>query len=121
MITLDLIAKEHFQGTKTSPPLSTKVMLKIYVCLFVCFLRGATGTKFISFVFTVTATPCLLGSARSVRAVDCGQAGSSKEEGCQKSVHLGESMEHAVSVTHYSFGLNLIITKSPFGVFLKPQ
>lgn len=96
-------------------------MLKIYVCLFVCFLRGATGTKFISFVFTVTATPCLLGSARSVRAVDCGQAGSSKEEGCQKSVHLGESMEHAVSVTHYSFGLNLIITKSPFGVFLKPQ
>ena len=72
MITLDLIAKEHFQGTKTFPPLSTKVMLKIYVCLLVFFFRGATGTKFISFVFTVTATPCLLGSAASVRAVDCG-------------------------------------------------
>lgn len=118
MITLDLIAKEHFQGTKTFPPLSTKVMLKIYVCLFVFFFRGATGTKFISFVFTVTATPCLLGSAASVRAVDCGQAGSSEEEGCQKSVHLGE---HVVSAIHYSFGLNLIITKSLFGVFLKPQ
>ena len=66
-------------------------MLKIYVCLFVFFFRGAMGTKFISFVFTVTATPCLLGSAASVRAVDCGQAGSSEEEGCQKQHwHSGE-------------------------------
>ena len=32
MITLDLMAKEHFQGTKTFQPLSTKVRLKIYVC-----------------------------------------------------------------------------------------
>lgn len=91
----------------------------MFVCLF--FLGRATGTEFISSAFAVTAAPRLLGSALSVRVVDCGQAGLAKKEGCQKAVHLGESMEHVVNVTHYSCGLNLIITKSPFGVFLKPQ
>ena len=67
MITLDSIAKEHFQGTKTFPSLSTKVMLKIMsVCLFVSFCR-AMGTTCISFAFPVTATPCLRGSALCTR------------------------------------------------------
>lgn len=62
----------------------------MFVCLF--FFGRATGTEFISSAFAVTAAPRLLGSALSVRAVDCGQAGLAKEEGCQKAVHLGESI-----------------------------
>ena len=34
MITLDLIAKEHFQGTKTLQPWSTKAVLKIRLLFF---------------------------------------------------------------------------------------
>lgn len=34
--------------------------------MFVFFFHRAMGTKFISFVVTVTVTPCLLSSALSV-------------------------------------------------------
>lgn len=90
MITLDLIAKEHFHTKKMFQPVSTKVMLKI--CTFFLFLQG-DGTQGISCTLTMTATSRLLRSA----PCEVQQVGSKL---CQRRTiagNLGESEEHKVT------------------------
>lgn len=81
-----------------------------------CFPR-ATGTAFMSFVFTATESPRLQGPALSGVCGSLGVGRLGKGERLPETRKFGKREVPAVRATHQGVGPNLRSTRSQFGIF----